>query len=147
MTRLPAARPTRHDEETAQRLVIARCDRLIAAYPALQWLYHPANGGKRDARTAALLKAQGVRRGVPDLIMPVRCPLKPDVPGWAAELKIAPNRASAEQAAWIDHYEAQGWYVRLHRACDARSLADQVCLDLWSYLAIPERAYIAALLD
>ena len=42
MTRLPAARPTRHDEETAQRLVITRCDRLVAAYPALQWLYHPA---------------------------------------------------------------------------------------------------------
>lgn len=58
MTRLPEAT---HHEEDAQRLVIRRCDALAARYPALNFLFHPANGGKRDKRTAALARmARGV---------------------------------------------------------------------------------------
>ena len=155
MTRLPEA-PTRakpaHHEEDAQRLVIRRCDALAARYPALNFLFHPANGGKRDKRTAALMSAQGVRRGVPDLVLPWRCasaatPGGAHWTGFVAELKIAPNRATPEQRAWIAHFEAQGWYVRLHSAPDARTLADQVCVDLWSYLSIPARAYAPLLMD
>lgn len=149
MTRLPEparAKPAHHEED-AQRLVIRRCDALAARYPALNWLHHSPNGGKRDKRTAAIMRAQGARVGFPDLILPVACPMIPGVPGWIAELKIAPNRATPEQRAWIAHFEAQGWYVRLHSAPDARSLADQVCIDLWSYLSIPARAYAPLLMD
>jgi hypothetical protein len=56
-----------------------------------------------------------------------------------AALYIAANAAA--NLILIAHFEAQGWYVRLHSAPDARSLADQVCLDLWAYLSIPARAY------
>ena len=34
-------------------------------------MYAIPNGGKRDAATAAMLKAEGVRRGIPDLFLPV----------------------------------------------------------------------------
>lgn len=158
MTRLPEAthraRPAHHEED-AQRLVIRRCDALAARYPALNWLFHPANGGKRDKRAAALMAAQGVRRGVPDLILPVSMMKAEEgerfpgdyFTGFVTELKIAPNRATPEQRAWIAHFETQGWYVRLHSAPDARTLADQVCLDLWSYLSIPARAYAPLLMD
>ena len=158
MTRLPEP-PTRakpaHHEEDAQRLVIRRCDALAARYPALRWLHHSPNGGVRDKRTAALMRAQGVRAGFPDLILPVSMMMaqeSEELPGdyftgFVAELKIAPNRATPEQRAWIAHFEAQGWYVRLHSAPDARSLADQVCLDLWAYLSIPARAYAPLLMD
>ena len=159
MTQLPAttagrAKPAHHEED-AQRLVIRRCDALAPRYPALNFLFHPANGGKRDKRTAALMAAQGVRRGVPDLILPVSMMMaqeSEELPGdyftgFVAELKIAPNRATPEQRAWIAHFEAQGWYVRLHSAPDARTLADAVCLDLWSYLSIPARAYAPLLMD
>lgn len=37
----------------------------------LSKLYAIPNGGKRDARTAAMLKAEGVRVGVPDVCLPV----------------------------------------------------------------------------
>lgn len=36
----------------------------------LKWIHHIPNGGKRDKRTAANLKAEGVRPGVPDIFLP-----------------------------------------------------------------------------
>lgn len=33
----------------------------------LRWMYHNANGGKRDTEVGAALKTQGVKPGVPDL--------------------------------------------------------------------------------
>lgn len=40
-------------------------------------LYAIPNGGKRDAATAAMLKAEGVRKGVPDLFLPVPIVVSP----------------------------------------------------------------------
>ena len=40
-------------------------------YPELKLLHHIPNGGKRDARTAANLKKEGVKAGVPDMCLPV----------------------------------------------------------------------------
>ena len=36
-------------------------------YPELKLLHHIPNGGIRDIRTAANLKKEGVKRGVPDI--------------------------------------------------------------------------------
>ena len=38
--------------------------------PELQYMYHVPNGGKRDKATAAVLKRQGVKAGVPDIMLP-----------------------------------------------------------------------------
>ena len=40
-------------------------------HPELKLLHHIPNGGKRDARTAANLKKEGVKAGVPDMCLPV----------------------------------------------------------------------------
>ena len=46
----------------------------VGKYPELALLHHVPNGGKRDKTTATTLKRQGVRAGVPDLVLPVaRC--------------------------------------------------------------------------
>lgn len=37
--------------------------------PELQYMYHVPNGGKRDAATAVALKRQGVKAGVPDIML------------------------------------------------------------------------------
>src|ERR1043166_9911283 len=37
----------------------------------LKWLHAIPNGGERTARTAALLKAEGVRKGGADVFLPV----------------------------------------------------------------------------
>ena len=42
-----------------------------AAYnPALKWMHHNANGGKRDVREAVRLRRQGVKPGVWDIFLP-----------------------------------------------------------------------------
>jgi len=38
---------------------------------ALEWLHSIPNGGLRDARTAAMMKAEGARSGVADVFLPV----------------------------------------------------------------------------
>ena len=40
-------------------------------WPELALLYHIPNGGTRDAIEGRHLKQQGVKRGVPDLCLPV----------------------------------------------------------------------------
>lgn len=42
-------------------------------HPELRFMYHVPNGGKRNAREAALLKAEGVKAGVPDIVLPCSC--------------------------------------------------------------------------
>lgn len=40
-------------------------------YPELELLYAVPNGGKRSIAVAGKLKAEGVRAGVPDIVLPV----------------------------------------------------------------------------
>lgn len=40
-------------------------------YPALKWLMHIPNGGKRNISEAAKFKKMGVKAGVADLLLPV----------------------------------------------------------------------------
>lgn len=63
------AAPTEHEEQAA---VIAWARENEALLPALRLLYAIPNGGKRDARTAKMLEAEGVRAGVPDLCLPMQ---------------------------------------------------------------------------
>lgn len=39
--------------------------------PELEWLHSIPNGGLRDARTAALIKAEGAKKGIADVFLPV----------------------------------------------------------------------------
>jgi hypothetical protein len=91
--------------------------------PEVKWLYHVPNGGSRGdtqkSRSIAggLLKAEGVKKGVPDLDLPVRSPCghiglriemkKP------AEFRPGNDRAgcSEEQKEWLTHLQSQGYAV------------------------------------
>ncbi len=69
--------------------------------PALVWLHHIANGGQRNPRTAALLKAQGVKPGILDLHLPVpRGPFH----GMMIELKKPGEKPvpSTDQASYME---------------------------------------------
>ena len=68
------------------------------------------NAARRSPRTAAMLKAQGMRAGVPDLILPKAPYGKFDITGVAVEMKRASGgRVSPEQAEWIALLESCGW--------------------------------------
>lgn len=43
----------------------------MGRYPDLEWMYAVPNGGYRNKATAARLKAEGVKSGVPDICLPV----------------------------------------------------------------------------
>ena len=75
-------------------------------YPELGLLFHIHNGGSRDRREAAKLKAQGVKPGVPDLFLPVA---RNGFHGLWIELKAGTGKASANQLQWIGDLCEQGY--------------------------------------
>lgn len=75
---------------------------------ALNMLYAVPNGGKRDKATAAKLKAEGVKAGVPDVFLPVA---RMGYHGFYLELKVGKNKTSAEQDAWLNALASEGYLV------------------------------------
>jgi tRNA-dihydrouridine synthase len=72
-------------------------------------LFHVPNGGKRNAREAGRMKAQGVRAGVHDYMLPVA---RGRMHGLWIEFKAArPNNAryQANQKEWADKMRSQGY--------------------------------------
>lgn len=79
-------------------------------YPELKLLHHIPNGGKRDARTAANLKKEGVKAGVLDICLPVA---KDAYCGLYIELKVGKNKPSIKQKEWIEALKEQGYKVEV----------------------------------
>ena len=95
-------------EEAEQAAIIEWAEYEKRKYPELELLYHVPNGGKRDARTAAILKRCGVKSGVPDLVLPVaRCGYH----GLYIELKAGKNRTSKNQDMWLENLRKQGYFT------------------------------------
>ncbi len=93
-------------EAAHQKALMAWAALNVGKYPQLKWLFHVPNGGSRDIREGANLKAQGVKRGVPDLALmfPAR-----GCHGLFIELKIAGGKVSDEQQLWIDNLNINGY--------------------------------------
>lgn len=72
----------------------------------LELLLHIPNGGYRRPREAVLLKASGVRPGVPDLFLPV--PIGRYVGLWI-ELKAPDGRVSAVQSEFMERLVRMGY--------------------------------------
>ena len=58
------------DESGHQEALFSWAAYRTGLMPELQYMYHVPNGGKRDKATAAVLKRQGVKAGVPDIMLP-----------------------------------------------------------------------------
>jgi hypothetical protein len=82
-------RKPRHLEDNLQRVTKRILDLIIGS----DALYlHIPNGGKRDAREGARLKAQGVLAGAPDWLI-----ITPDGRANFIELKVGANKQTAAQ--------------------------------------------------
>jgi len=110
----PRKRP-QYLEAIEQRLFIKRL-RLDPRTKDLPWCSVP-NGGKRNAREAALLKAEGVQAGVPDWLCFVRTAR---YSGLAIEFKSpsGKGRLSEAQRDWHDKLWNQYWDVRVCTTAD-----------------------------
>lgn len=82
--------------------------------PELQYMYHVPNGGKRDAATAVALKRQGVKAGVPDIMLPAA---RAGYHGLYIELKAGKNTTTKKQKEWLEYLRQQGYYTAVCYGC------------------------------
>jgi hypothetical protein len=92
-----------HDEQAA---LFEWAEMMLPTWPELRLLHAIPNGGFRGKATAARLKAEGVKRGVPDLCLPVP---RGGYHGLYIELKVGRNSPSKEQAQWIGELNRAGY--------------------------------------
>jgi hypothetical protein len=116
-------------EDEIHRACVQWADAQSGAMPELNALFHPPNGGARDGRTGARMKALGAKAGVPDLCLPVVKPILEDGQKRSAgalwiELKSQSGRLRDTQKTWRDRLLEHG-----HAWALCRSLPDfQVCI-------------------
>lgn len=79
-------------------------------YPELKLLHHIPNGGKRDARTAANLKKEGVKAGVPDMCLPVA---RGQYHGLYIELKTQRGKVQKNQKEWLSALNKEGYATKV----------------------------------
>lgn len=77
-----------------------------ARWPELALMHAIPNGGRRDGRTGAMLKAEGVKAGVPDVCLPVA---RSGYHGLYLELKTQTGSASQAQRQWLRALQTQGY--------------------------------------
>lgn len=108
------ARRSRHSEHLHQASVVQWAHLNRHKWPELRWLYAVPNGGLRHKAIAGQLKAEGAKKGVPDLILPAA---RGGYHGLYIEMKAPAHRAtkaragreSDEQAEWREALTAEGY--------------------------------------
>lgn len=102
-------------ERAEQVAVFQWIDASIGKYPALKNAFHPANGGKRHIGVARKMKAEGVKRGVPDIIL-----LYPSkgFHGLVIEMKIKGNYPTLDQKEWMCRLVKANYKVALCYSAD-----------------------------
>lgn len=81
-----------------------------AKYPELALMFHIVNEGKRDAITGRHLKQQGMKKGVPDICLPVA---RKGYHGLYIEMKRKNGRPSPEQLWWQDRLREQKYKAEI----------------------------------
>ena len=80
------------------------------------------NGGLRPGRGGVSMRAQGVERGIPDLLIIDRPPHCLHLVGVALELKRSngkPSDLRPEQREWLERFDARGWAAGVAYGADA----------------------------
>ena len=111
MGAVASAKPKRRQskkEHFEQVALFQWCEWNRQKYPDLDLLFAIPNGGARNKSTAGMLKAEGVKAGVPDMLLPV--PAR-GMCGLFIEMKVLPNRPSKEQEKWIEALRNKGYRV------------------------------------
>ena len=107
----------RVNRETQEQIALMMwCEFQKNMHPELGLIFHIVNEGKRSARTGAELKRMGMKKGVPDICLPVaRHPYH----GLWIELKAdRTKKASKEQKEWLIKLTDQGYKAVLAYGAD-----------------------------
>lgn len=93
----------------------------VGTFPDLAKAFAIPNGGLRDAKTASMMKAEGVRSGIPDVLLPkpVRIPF--DNPAFYSMFKEATPVGSFRESAFL-----AGLWLEFKRKKKGRLSSEQV---------------------
>lgn len=99
-------RKPRHLESAEGQALMKWARMSTKAHPELDLLHHIPNGGKRSKVEAAIMKAEGVKPGIPDYDLPVA---RGGFIGLRIELKAPGNhRVSKDQREVMEALRAEG---------------------------------------
>jgi hypothetical protein len=104
-----------HAQQTAL-FAWAALPEIRAKYPGIDLMFAVPNGGERNLKVASNLKAEGVKAGVPDVLLPV--PLNGQH-GLFIEMKWGTNKPSAEQSVWLSRLAGHNYRVAVCWSFDA----------------------------
>ena len=113
-------------ETTEQIELFNWAKRIESILPELALMYHVPNEGKRN--NGDILKAMGMKKGVPDVVLPV--PSK-EYHGLYLEMKFDKNKPTQEQQAYMKLLRQQGYKTAV---CYSHTEAKETILD---YLSKP----------
>jgi len=95
----PGNKPKRNEREHENQVELFRQAQFsVQKYPELNLLMAIPNGGHRSMAVAGKLKAEGVKKGFPDIFLPVP---RGGWHGLMIEMKVEPNKPSPEQVQWL----------------------------------------------
>ena len=113
--------PTESQEQAA---LFQWAQRMEGRMPELAMLHAIPNGVYLTKRTGSLLKRTGVKRGVPDICLPVA---RQGCHGLYIELKrVKGSHISREQLKWMDALARQGYQCAI---CKGWEMARDVIID------------------
>lgn len=96
-----------HNSEHVEQVTLFKWVSAVSGMlPELLLLFAIPNGGKRHIGTARKLKAEGVRAGVFDLLLPVP---RGEFCGLFIEMKVGKNKLTEAQAEFKTAVEGQGY--------------------------------------
>jgi len=98
---------TEHGEQAALFFWAAK---MRVLYPVLKWLYAIPNGGGRSPVEGSRLKAEGVKKGVSDVCLPVS---RKGYHGIYIEMKRMDGKSTdvkPEQSEFLEFVQNQGYY-------------------------------------
>lgn len=92
----------------------------VEPIPECRWLHANPNGGYRSVVTGARLKAEGVKRGIPDLFLPVPRPKINNYMEWYCgfyiEVKTPTGRQTKDQKEFEKFAVEQGYKYAIVRS-------------------------------
>lgn len=112
----------KQSEHALQVAIILECNH--RAHEDARWgmIFAIPNGGHRSKAVAGKLKAEGVRAGVPDLLVPVA---RHGYHGAFIELKVGRNKPTENQNLWAGLLKDQGYKVSVFWN-DAKEVIDWI---------------------
>lgn len=102
-------------EYQEQRIVVKWCEVMSFRYKGLDTIFHIPNEAKRSVQTAAMLKATGMKAGVPDLFLPVAIG---NYHGLFIEMKSEKGKPSKLQTEWLHKLSEQGYKTAICYGAD-----------------------------